>query len=240
MSYIWRASKFILSLFLLYTAISVFLILFFRIVDPPVTAFINSKTDPFLGLFSFSDVNHKSVKIQNVSKFAPLAVIASEDQTFFDHFGFDFAQIEKAMKENERKKNTRKKRVRGASTVSMQLAKNLFLSPGKNMIRKGIEAYYTLLLELFWSKERIIEVYLNNAEMGKGIYGIEAASRIYYGKPSLKLNAAEAATIVAVLPNPTMRDPRRPSKYLLSRRDNIVQQMSLIGGTGMLKEKIDY
>jgi monofunctional biosynthetic peptidoglycan transglycosylase len=240
MKYIWRAVKFIGSFFLLYTTISVLLILFFRFIDPPVTAFINSKTDPLLGLFSFSDVIQKSVRIQNVSKYAPLAVIASEDQTFFEHFGFDFEQIEKAMKENEMKKNFRKKRVRGASTVSMQLAKNLFLSPGKNIIRKGIEAYFTLLLELLWSKERILEVYLNIAEMGKGIYGIEAASKTYYRKPSSKLSATEAATIIAVLPNPAVRDPRRPTSYLKFRRDNILQQMNLIGGVGMLKEGIDY
>lgn len=240
MKYIWSAFKFAVSFFLIYTAISLFLILFFRFVDLPVSAFINSKTDPLLGLFSFSDVNQKSVRIQNVSKYAPLAVIASEDQTFFEHFGFDFDQIEKAMKENERKKNFRKKRIRGASTVTMQLAKNIFLSPGKNIIRKGIEAYYTLLLELLWSKERILEVYLNVAEMGKGVYGIESAAKIYYGKPSIKLNANEAAMIIAVLPNPAMRDPRRPTTYLISRRDNILQQMNLIGGVGMLKDGIDY
>lgn len=240
MKYIWRTVKLVVSLFLLHTAISIFLILFFRLIDPPVTAFINSKTDPLLGLFSSTDVNQKSLRIQNVSRYAPLAVIASEDQTFFDHFGFDFDQIEKAMKENEMKKNYRKKRVRGASTVSMQLAKNIFLSPGKNIIRKGIEAYFTLLLELLWSKERIMEVYLNVAEMGKGIYGIESASKTYYGKSSSKLSAAEAATIIAILPNPTVRDPRKPSAYLKLRRDNILHQMDMIGGVGMLKEGIDY
>lgn len=240
MKYIWHTVKFVGSLFLLYTAISIFLILFFRLIDPPVTAFINSKTDPLLGLFSSTDVNQKSLRIQNVSRYAPLAVIASEDQTFFDHFGFDFDQIEKAMKENEMKKNYRKKRVRGASTVSMQLAKNIFLSPGKNIIRKGIEAYFTLLLELLWSKERIMEVYLNVAEMGKGIYGIESASKTYYGKSSSKLSAAEAAAIIAILPNPTVRDPRKPSAYLKLRRDNILHQMDMIGGVGMLKEGIDY
>ena len=240
MKFIWRTIKFLFSLFLIYTAFSVFVILFFKIIDPPVTAFINSKADSFLGLFSLSDVNQKSVKIQNVSKYAALAVIASEDQKFFEHFGFDFEQIEKAMKENEMKKNLKKKRVRGASTVSMQVAKNLFLFPGKNILRKGIEAYYTLMLELLWSKERIIEVYLNVAEMGNGIYGIEAASSAYYAKPSIKLNPVEAATIIAILPNPEKRDPRRPSSYLINRRDNILQQMNLIGGVGILKEDIDY
>jgi monofunctional glycosyltransferase len=240
MKVLWKIVKLFLSLFLIYTAISVFVILFFKIIDPPVTAFINSKSDPLLGLFTISDVNQKSMKVQNVSKYAALAVIASEDQKFFEHFGFDFEQIEKAMKENEMKRNVKKHRVRGASTVSMQVAKNMFLSPGKNLIRKGIEAYYTLLLELLWSKERIIEVYLNIAEMGNGIYGIEAASQVYYKKPAIKLNASEAATIIAVLPNPTKRDPRKPSGYLITRRDNILDQMNSIGGIEILKEDINY
>jgi monofunctional glycosyltransferase len=240
MKYIWRVIKFLFSFILIYTAFSVFVILFFRFIDPPVTAFINSKTDPLLGLFSFSDVNQKSVKIQNVSKYAALAVIASEDQKFFEHFGFDFEQIEKAMKENEMKKNLKRKKVRGASTVSMQVAKNMFLFPGKTIIRKGVEAYYTLLLELLWSKQRIIEVYLNIAEMGNGIYGIEAASKTYYGKPSIKLNQVEAATIIAILPNPEKRDPRKPTAYLINRRDNILQQMNLIGGVEILKDEINY
>lgn len=230
-----KAVKFPAFLFLIYSAFSVFVIIFFRFIDPPTTAFINSKADSFLGLFSFSDVKQKSISIQKVSKFVPLAAIASEDQLFFEHFGFDFEQIEKAMKENEHRK-----RIRGASTVTMQVAKNMFLWSGKLIIRKGFEAYYTLLLELLWSKERIIEVYLNIAEMGKDIYGIESASQIYYGKPAIKLNATEAAAIIAVLPNPAKRDPRHPSGYLISRRDRILQQMNLIGGVEILKEYINY
>ena len=122
----------------------------------------------------------------------------------------------------------------------MQVAKNLFLWSGKNIIRKGFEAYYTLLLETLWGKERIIEVYLNVAEMGKGIYGIETASRTYYNKPAIKLNPTEAATIIAILPNPAKRDPRRPTSYLINRRDNILHQMNLIGGVEILKDYIDY
>jgi len=176
-----------------------------------------------------------AISVKNVSKYAALAVIASEDQKFFEHYGFDFEQIEKARKENEHRK-----RIRGASTVSMQVAKNMFLWPGKLIIRKAVEAYYTLLIETLWSKERIIEVYLNIAEMGQGIYGIEEASQIYYNKPSNRLNATEASTIIAVLPNPTKRDPRRPSQYLINRRDKIMVQMNLIGGVEILKEYIDY
>jgi monofunctional biosynthetic peptidoglycan transglycosylase len=235
MKLILKTLKFIGSFLLIYTAFSAFVILFFRFVNPPVTAFILSKMDPVTGLFSPNDFKQKSVSVKNVSKFAALAVVASEDQKFFEHYGFDFEQIEKARKENEHRK-----RIRGASTVSMQVAKNMFLWPGKLIVRKAVEAYYTLLIETLWSKERIIEVYLNIAEMGQGIYGIEEASQIYYNKPSNKLNATEASTIIAVLPNPTKRDPRKPSQYLINRRDKIMVQMNLIGGIEILKEYIDY
>lgn len=232
---ILRVLKFAVSLFLIYSAFSVFVILFFRIVHLPTTAFILSKSDPISGIISTSDVNQKSVSIENVSKFAPLAALASEDQAFFDHYGFDFDQIEKAMKENQHRK-----RIRGASTISMQVAKNMFLWPGKLIVRKVFEAYYTLLIELLWSKQRILEVYLNIAEMGDGIFGIEAASRTYYGKQSIKLSAAESAMIIAILPNPLKRDPRKPSSYLISRQTHILEQMNQIGGVGMLKEYLSY
>ena len=235
MKLILKTLKFIGSFLLIYTAFTVFIILFFRFINPPVTAFILSKMDPVTGLFSPNDFKQKFVSVKNISKYAALAVIASEDQKFFEHYGFDFEQIEKARKENEHRK-----RIRGASTVSMQVAKNMFLWSGKLIVRKAFEAYYTLLLETLWSKERIIEVYLNIAEMGSGIYGIEEASRIYYNKPSIKLNATEASTIIAVLPNPTKRDPRKPSGYLINKRDKIMQQMNLIGGVEILKEYINY
>lgn len=227
--------KFIATFGLVYSAFVIFILFFFRFVDPPVTSFIFSESEPIISLFTWSDVKQKSVSIQNVSKYVPLAAIASEDQMFFEHFGFDLSQIEKAMKENKRKK-----RVRGASTISMQLAKNLFLWNSKLIIRKGFEVYYTLMIETLWSKERILEVYLNIAEMGKGIYGIEAASQTYYKKKALKLNSSEAATIIAILPNPKKRNPNRPTSYLLNRKANIQEQMNLIGGVKMLNEGINY
>ncbi len=235
MKKIFRILKPVLLFASIYLGLSVLEIIFFRVIDPPVTAFISSKDDSITDFFSVKDIKQKSVPIKKVSKYAALAAIASEDQLFFEHFGFDFEQIEKAMKENEHRK-----RIRGASTISMQVAKNMFLWSGKNILRKGFEAYYTLLLELLWGKERIMEVYLNNAEMGIGVYGIEAASRLYYNKSSSNLNATEAATIIAILPNPTKRDPRRPTSYLINRRDRILKQMNLIGGTEILKEYIDY
>lgn len=235
MKLILKTLKFFGSFILIYTAFSAFIILFFRFVNPPVTAFILSKMDSVTGLFTPNDIKQKFVSVKKISKYAALAVVASEDQKFFEHYGFDFEQIEKARKENEHRK-----KIRGASTVSMQVAKNMFLWPGKLIIRKAFEAYYTLLIETLWSKERIIEVYLNIAEMGSGIYGIEEASEIYYNKPSVKLNPTEASTIIAVLPNPTKRDPRKPSRYLINRRDKIMIQMNMIGGVEILNEYIDY
>ena len=223
--------KFIIKLLLLYTAINVFVILFFRFLLPPVSAYIYINTDENLqSLFTLNDIRQILVALDKISDNTILAVVASEDQRFFEHFGFDFQQIEKAMKEN-----VVRKRIRGASTISMQTARNMFLWSGKNFLRKAIEAYYTLLLELCWSKSRIIEVYLNIAEMGNGIYGVGAASRIYFGKSPLKLTPSEAASLAAVLPNPKKRDPRKPSSYLLKRKSQILEQMNLLGGTRILK-----
>ena len=235
MKKIYKTLKPFLLFIFVYTSLSVFVVVFFKIVNPSATAFINSKFDSIPSLFKAGDFHQKYLSVKKISKYAALAAIASEDQLFFEHFGFDFEQIEKAMKENERRK-----RIRGASTISMQVAKNMFLWSGKNILRKGFEAYYTLLLEVIWGKERIMDVYLNYAEMGIGIYGIEAASRIYYKKSSSNLNATEAATIIAILPNPTKRDPRKPTSYLINRRDRILKQMNLIGGTEILKDYIDY
>lgn len=231
---LFKILKSLFLVFLIYNAFVIFVILFFRFIDPSSTAFIYSKIEePFISLFDTDDIKYKPVLLSNISYSTPLAVIASEDQTFFEHFGFDFEQIEKAMKEN-----SRRRRQRGASTITMQVSKNLFLWPGKNIVRKGLEAYYTLLLEVFWSKKRIIEVYLNVAEMGKGIYGVKEAARIYYRKSPAKLNMAESATLAAILPNPVKRNPARPSGYVIGRRSRIMNQMNLIGGKTFIKENL--
>ncbi|KAF0149118.1 MAG: monofunctional biosynthetic peptidoglycan transglycosylase [Ignavibacteria bacterium] len=227
--------KFIASFGLIYSSFVIILLLFFRFIAPPASSFIFSDSDPVKSLFSWKDIKQKSVPIQKMSKYVPLATIASEDQMFFEHFGFDFDQIEKAIDENKRRK-----RIRGASTISMQVAKNLFLWNTKLTIRKGFEAYYTLLIETLWSKERILEVYLNIAEMGNGIYGIEAAANTYYKKKAIKLTTSEAASIIAILPNPKKRNPKASTKYLLNRTANILEQMNLIGGVKMLNEGINY
>ena len=149
--------------------------------------------------------------------------MASEDQNFPNHWGFDFDQIYNAVTE-------KRKRARGASTISQQVAKNVFLWHGRSFIRKGLEAYFTVLIEVIWDKERILEVYLNVAEMGKMTFGVEAASLRYYNKSAKKLTRYEAARIAAVLPNPVRFSIKNPSGYVQKRTGQIVRQMRYLGG----------
>jgi monofunctional glycosyltransferase len=166
------------------------------------------------------------VALKNISPQARLAVMASEDQLFPDHDGFDWKSIKKAMKHNKRKPT----RVRGASTISQQVAKNVFLWQGRSWVRKGLEVYFTFMIETVWGKERILEVYLNVAEMGKGIFGIEAASRFYYKKSAKKLTQREAAQIAAVLPNPKKYLIKPLSNYVSRRTSFIEMQMNYLEG----------
>jgi monofunctional biosynthetic peptidoglycan transglycosylase len=161
------------------------------------------------------------VPFSEISKNAPQAVYASEDQKFLDHHGFDIEAMEKAWENNKKGK-----RVKGASTITQQTVKNVFLWPSRSYVRKGFEAYFTVLVELIWSKERIMEVYLNVIEMGDGIYGIEAASQTYFNKPASKLNRNQAAMIAAVLPNPRRWSPAKPSAYIIGRQVWILRQMN--------------
>lgn len=170
------------------------------------------------------------VNMERISPYAPLAVIASEDQKFFSHMGFDFEAMEKAWEHN-----LHRRRVHGASTISQQLAKNLFLWPQRSFLRKGMEVYFTLLLEGLWPKRRILEVYLNVVEFGPGLFGIEAASQTYFHKPAARLNSGEAALLAAILPSPLRSNPVRPSGYISQRAGHIQQQMQLMGGTPSLK-----
>lgn len=160
-----------------------------------------------------------------------LAVVTSEDQQFLWHHGFDLEAIEKAMKYNEKQKKRKRNKMRGASTISQQTAKNVFLFPARNFLRKGLEVYFTALIEIFWSKQRILEVYLNVIETGDGIYGVEAAAQYYFHKPAAKLTAPEAALIAAVLPNPRKYNAGNPSGYVLRRQAFILGQMMAWGGT---------
>jgi monofunctional biosynthetic peptidoglycan transglycosylase len=152
----------------------------------------------------------------------PLAVIASEDQNFEDHFGFDLAAIKKAEAYNEKHKG---KKLKGASTISQQTAKNVFLWQSRSWVRKGFEVYFTFLIEIFWSKQRIMEVYLNVIEMGDGIYGAEACSQEFFHKPSKKLSVQQAALIAAVLPNPRKWSVTKPTPYILHRQQRIIRFM---------------
>lgn len=169
-------------------------------------------------------LKHKWIGLDKISPKLQLAVVCSEDQNYLNHIGFDFKAIEKAMKSNEEGK-----KIRGASTISQQTAKNVFLWPGRSYIRKGFEVYFTLLIELFWSKERIMEVYLNSIEMGKGVYGAEAAANFWFKKSASKLNKDESAAIAAVLPNPLKYVANPPSAYISRRKEWIKKQMSFWG-----------
>jgi monofunctional biosynthetic peptidoglycan transglycosylase len=166
----------------------------------------------------------KWVPLSQISDELQLAVIASEDQLFLEHIGFDIQAIRKAIDHNQRTKN---KKIKGASTISQQTAKNVFLWPGRSWFRKGLEVYFTTLIEFFWSKERILEVYLNVIEMGNGIYGAQAASKYYFKKDAKQLTRWESAFLAAILPNPSKyrNNPNNPSDYILERQFWIVDQM---------------
>ena len=168
-------------------------------------------------------LKHHWVPLSEISPDLPIAVISSEDQRFLIHHGFDFDEIGKAIKERQKGK-----RQRGASTISQQTAKNVFLWPGTSWVRKGLEVYFTALIEIFWGKQRIMEVYLNSIEMGDGIYGAEAVAQQHFGYPASRLSPANCALIAATLPNPIRFSSARPSSYMLRRQTWILNQMRYI------------
>ncbi|WP_101542492.1 monofunctional biosynthetic peptidoglycan transglycosylase [Bacteroides cutis] len=167
--------------------------------------------------------HHTWVSSDKISPHLPMAVIASEDNRFATHNGFDFIEIKKAIEENESRK-----RKRGASTISQQTAKNVFLWPQSSWLRKGFEVYFTWLIELLWSKERIMEVYLNSIEMGKGIYGAQAAAKYKFNTTAAKLTEGQCALIAATLPNPIRFNSAKPSPYILKRQGQILRLMKLV------------
>ena len=178
-------------------------------------------------------LSHHWVPIDRMSPSMPLAVMSSEDANFMDHHGFDFKAIQEATEHN---KKHPKRRKRGASTISQQTAKNVFLWPDRTWVRKGLEVYFTALIELFWSKERILEVYLNTIEMGDGIYGVEAVAREHFGTSAEKLTRADCALIAATLPNPRRFSSKHPSAYMLKRQKQIMRNMNYLE-TILNKEK---
>lgn len=202
-----------------------------RWVPPPTSAFMLEKRAAHL----IRGERHKTIRYRwigwgSISPDVRLAVVASEDQKFPHHRGFDFESIAEAVLEKDARG-----RLRGASTISQQVARNLFLWPGRSYLRKGLEAYFTVLLELLWPKRRILEVYLNVAEFGDGIYGVSAAAQAFFGKRPADLGRAEAALLAAVLPNPRRLHARNPSAYVRERARWIEEQMIQLGGPAYLR-----
>jgi monofunctional biosynthetic peptidoglycan transglycosylase len=213
-------------------AASVLAVLSLRSINPPVTAFI---AEAQAAAWSRPNSNyvyrHSWVDLNQISPNLPLAVVASEDQKFPEHWGFDVPAIEKAYALNQHSH-----KVRGASTISQQVAKNLFLWSGRSYFRKGLEAYFTVLIEALWPKRRILEVYLNIAEFGYGTYGAEAAAQHFFHIPASRLSRGDAAALAAVLPNPERYSAVAPSRYVQQRREWILGQMQALGGPEMLGE----
>jgi monofunctional biosynthetic peptidoglycan transglycosylase len=216
----------------LFVALSVGAVVAFRWIDPPTSAFMIRERviAPGSGAKAYT-VRHQWVDWADTSPQVKVAVIASEDQNFPAHYGFDLKSINDALAERQSGG-----RVRGASTISQQVAKNLFLWPAQSWLRKGLEAYFTVLIETLWPKQRILEVYLNVAEFGRGVFGVGAASDIYFHKRASRLSAYDAALLAAVLPSPKKMRVNAPSNYVRSRQQWILGQMRGLGGTALLKE----
>ncbi|MFV8392340.1 monofunctional biosynthetic peptidoglycan transglycosylase [Flavobacterium sp. LB2P6] len=227
-SFMSKLTRFLFKALLWFFGLSLFFVVLFKFVPVPFTPLmviraIENKTAGKEVFFS-----HDWEPIENISMNLQKAVIASEDGTFLKHNGFDFVAMQKAYKSNERGR-----RVKGGSTISQQTAKNVFLWQGRSYLRKGLEAYFTVLIEIIWGKERIMEVYLNSIEMGNGVYGAQAAAEHWYRKGASSLTPMQAAGIAAILPNPRKYSATSSSTYINRRKAKIVRIMRQVG-------KIDY
>lgn len=205
--------------------VSVYFVIIFAFTPPRRTPLMLKRQMEQTGNDKKYSFHHQWVRIEEISPYLIQAVVATEDNRFVKHYGIDFGAIRKARAFNQ--KSTRRKR--GASTISQQTAKNVFLWPARTYLRKGFEVYFTLLIETVWSKKRIMEVYLNMIEMGPGIYGAEAASQHYFRKPASKLTRYEAVLIAVSLPNPRKRNPAKPTQYMLQRQQHVLSLMQKIG-----------
>jgi monofunctional glycosyltransferase len=227
-----RLRRWIVLAILGWLALTVLPVLLLRWIAPLTSAFM---LEARLGALRAGDKHYRTdyhwVSLERISPNAAIAVIASEDQTFPFNYGFDFHSIRNAVRAAERGR-----RLRGASTISQQVARNLFLWPGRSFVRKGLEAYFTVLLETLWPKERILEVYLNIAQFGSGIYGVEAAASHFYHEPATRLSADQAALLAAVLPNPVHWHVERPSPFVRWKQRWILGQMRNLGGAAYLQE----
>ena len=221
----WRSIK---KTVLLLFFFQLFYILFCKWVNPPITI------TQVVSLLQGNGWKRDYVGYAQMSSNCKLAVMASEDQLFPEHHGFDLKAIEKAFQYNDKHPNRR----RGASTISQQVAKNVFLWQGGGFFRKGLEVYFTFMIELLWSKERILQTYLNVAEMGEGIFGIEAASRAYFKKSAKNISRSEAAKVAACLPNPKLYTVKPISKKVLYRYDDIMRQMNNLEGDADIQRLI--
>lgn len=214
----------VMTVVLAWVGVTVLVVLLLRWVNPPTTAFM------IAAALRGEDVVSDWIDWGGIPPKLALAVVAAEDQRFPRHFGFDFVEIRDAVETV-----LDGGRMRGASTISQQTAKNLFLWSGRNFVRKGLEAYFTLLLELLWSKQRILEVYLNVAQFGDGVYGIGAASSAYFNEPPARLTRYEMSLLASVLPDPVDLHPNAPSESLLERAAFVRRHMQSLGGVGYLR-----
>lgn len=225
-----RIFKYLLYVCLSAILLSVLWVVVYKYYNPPVTTLMLHK------YFNNEDykISKNWVDIESVDIGVPMAFIASEDQLFLNHSGFDIDAIKKAIDKNKTSDNKI-----GASTISQQVAKNVFLIPTKSFIRKGIEAYFTVLIEAIWGKKRIMEVYINIVELGEGVYGIDAASRLYFDKPGTEINLNEGTLMAVVLPNPIKFDLANPSPYMFRRKNWILTQVNNLGGENLIRHWYD-
>jgi len=221
---------FLIKIVFVWALLTVLTVLALRWVHPPTSSFmLQARVHNLFQDGKAAPVRYRWVDWVQISPKAAVAVMASEDQKFPFHWGFDFQSIRQALDENAI-------RPRGASTISQQVAKNLFLWPGRSLIRKGLEAGFTLLIEALWPKQRILEVYLNIAEFGPGIYGVAEAGEVFFHKEPWQLNGKQAARLAAVLPNPKKLRADRPSPYVKRRTREILEQMQQLGGIQALQD----
>ena len=208
----WKKIK---KLILLIILANILFIVWGKFFNPPITI------TQIGGIVEYGKLERDYISYDEMGPLVKRAVLASEDQKFFTHNGFDYDAIEKAMKKNEEGK-----KLRGGSTISQQTAKNVFLWQGRSWLRKGLEAGYTFIIELVWGKKVILERYLNSIEMGRGVFGVEAAANYYFGKSSKDLSKSEAAWIAVILPNPQKYDPKNPTSYLRKKHNWVLRQMN--------------
>jgi len=219
-----KVTSLLTRIFLWFLLVSVLWVLAYRFINPPITLLMVLRNIERKSEGKPVKLEKEWVDFEDMSDNMKRAAVSAEDQLFLKHIGFDVKAIEKAFATNQKGK-----KIKGGSTISQQTAKNVFLWPGRSWVRKGFEAYFTLLIEMLWNKERILEVYLNVIEMGDGIYGAEAAAQVYFGKSCTSLTRSQAALIAACFPNPRRWTPKNPTRYIKHRQYLIMKNMRRLG-----------